>query len=44
MTLEIEGCGRVAFELWDCEKASIAILGERNWPEQAKVKVCKIGK
>lgn len=31
------------FESWDCETNAIAILGDRNWPDNAEVDVDRIG-
>lgn len=39
---ENEGCDPKVLESWGCKKKPIAILGNRNWPEQARVDVDRI--
>lgn len=31
------------FESWDSAKKAIAVLGDRNWPEQERVEVAWVG-
>ena len=41
---KIEGCDIEAFEAWDSKTKAKAILGDKKWPEKARVTVDMLGK
>lgn len=39
---ETEGRDSEVFESWDSEMTVIALLGDKSWPEQARIEVDKV--
>lgn len=38
----IEGCERETYEFWEYETKAIAVVGDINWREQARVEIDRV--
>lgn len=40
---KIDGCDREALEFWGYPQKAIVVLGNRHWPEHARIEADKVG-